>query len=149
MSNSIPLSQIEGSPSAKFTQFGVTHAGRIVSLVERQQTDPRGELMTFDDGTPRMLWVISVEEESGDVVALYAKGGRYKVVSGEGESMLAAIGTAVRAAGADGVDVGGWLSVTHTGLGEQRSASYNPPKLYKAEYRPPKAAGIPAEDLYS
>lgn len=146
MTNSIPLSDLESSPSAKFEKLGDSYAGRIVSLVERQQTNTEGKALTFDDGSPRMQWVITIEQGNGDRVALYAKGGKFKPVTGTGESMLSAIGIAVRAAGAGGVDVGADLAVAHTGLGEANGAK-NAPKLYTAQYRP-ATTSVPV-DLFS
>jgi hypothetical protein len=145
--SSIPLSDLEAGNAAKFTQFGDSYAGTITAMEERQQTDTAGNLLFFPDETPRMLWVITIQPDGGDAVQLWAKGGRYKAAEGTGESMLAAIGLAVRAAEADGVDVGGQLAVAYTGNGEKTSKG-GTPKLYTAEYRPPKPAGIPATNLF-
>lgn len=147
MTNSIPLSDLESSPSAKFTNIGDSHAGRITAIAERQQTNIAGEALTFKDGTPRMQWVISIEKAGGEVVALYAKGGRYQPVEGTGESMLSAIGTAVRAAGAEAVDVGGELAVAFTGMGEAKPGQ-SAPKLFTAQYRAAPTASIPASNLF-
>lgn len=144
MTQSIPLADLESSPSAQFNAIGDAHAGRITKMEERQQTDKGGNLLTFNDGSPRTLWVISIEKEGGEVVALYAKGGKFKAASGTGESMLGAIGLAVRAAGASGVDVGGQLAVAYTGDGEETSKG-GTPKLYTAQYRPPAPVSIPAD----
>jgi hypothetical protein len=142
MTQSIPLSNLESSPSAKFKEIGDAHAGRITAIEERQQTDMDGAPKTFDDGSPMMQWVISIQKEDGDVVDLYAKGGNYKAESGSGESMSTAIGLALRAAGADEVVVGGELAVQFTGLGEAKKGKA---KLYTAQYRPPAPASIPAD----
>lgn len=147
MTTSIPLSDLESNPSAKFTAIGDKHAGRITAIAERQQTNIKGELLTFDDGSPRMQWVISIQKADGDTVSLYAKGGKYVAETGMGESMLTAIGLAVRAAGASAVDVGGELAVAHTGLAKAKPGQ-SPAKLYQAEYRAPTAS-IPATDLFS
>jgi hypothetical protein len=146
MNQSIPLSQLESSPGAAFKELGDSYKGRITGIEERQQTDLDGVPLSFTDGTPRMQFVISIEQRDGETVALYAKGGKYKADEGSGESMLAAIGTAVRAAGAASVDVGADLAVAYTGnakLGGGRVA-----KLYSAAYKPAPAASIPAGDLF-
>jgi hypothetical protein len=152
MSMSIPLTDLQNSPSAKFEDIGDKYSGTIVSLNERPQTDlMTGAVKTFVDGTPMTQWVITIEQPDGEVYSLYAKGGRPKSCSaGDGESMLSAIGTAVRAAGATSLDVGGQLAVAHTGLGEVRQGM-NPMKLYKAQYKAPapKNSSIPAGDLFS
>jgi hypothetical protein len=147
MSPSIPLSDLESSPSAKFAKIGDGHAGTITDLTERQQTDLSKRPLTFEDGTPRMMWVITLQTKAGDRVALWAKGGKFRPASGTGESMLAAIGTAVREAGAEAVDIGGELAIVHTGLGEAKTGQ-DPPKLYTAQYRPPKGPTISAADLF-
>lgn len=147
MTNSIPLSDLESSPSAKFEQLGDKHRGRIVGLDERQQTDISNQPLTFKDGSPRMMHVISIEKANGDVVNLFAKGGNFTAATGEGASMRTAIGLAVRAAGASSLDMGGDLAVAHTGLSEAKPGQ-SPAKLYRSEYKPP-AASIPADDLFS
>jgi hypothetical protein len=149
MSNSIPLSDLESSPSAKFSEFGDTYRGRIVSMAERQQTDIKGNPLWFDaeHTQPRMQWVITIEQASGDTAALYAKGGKFKPVQGEGESMLSAIGTAVRAAGAQGVDIGAELAVAYTGLAEAKPGQ-SPAKLYTAQYRAAAPPSVPV-DLFT
>jgi hypothetical protein len=144
---SIPLSQLESSTAAKFEQFGDKHAGRITAIDQRQQTDPKtGQVKTFNDGSPQMQWVITLEE-NGQAVALFAKGGRFTPAKGSGESMLNAIGTAVRTVGASSLDVGGMLAVALTGESEAKPG-LNPAKLYTAQYQPPAPASVPV-DLFS
>jgi hypothetical protein len=152
MTSSIPLTDLSSSPAAKFEEIGDRYAGTITGLNERPQTDlTTGQVKTFQDGSPMTQWVITIEQRDGEVYALYAKGGRPKSFSaGDGESMLSAIATAVRAAGAASVDVGGQLAVAHTGLGEVRKGM-NPMKLYKAKYTPPapKEASVAVDDLFN
>jgi hypothetical protein len=150
MSMSIPLSQLESAASLPFEQIGDTHAGTITAMNERPQTDPNtGQVKTFTDGTPRMVWVIAIEKQGGDTGSLWARGGRFVAKTGSGESMLNAIGTAVRAAGAASVDVGGQLAVRLTGFTEAKPGQ-NPAKLYTAQYTPPapQNASVPV-DLFS
>lgn len=152
MTDSIPLSQLEPSPSLSFNQIGDKHVGTIMSFEQRQQTDAAtGAPKTFPDGSPMMLWVITLELPDGDTGALWAKGGRFKIVTGSGESMLNAIGTAVKAADATSLDVGGQLAVAFTGEGEAKTTTFNKAKLYTAQYKPPapQAASVPVADLFS
>lgn len=148
----IPVGDLENSPSAKWDAgIGTSYAGKIVSLAQRQQTDPNtGQARYFGSGDPMMVWVITIEQANGDRVALWASGGNYKVASGEGTSMLSAIGIAVRNANAAGVDVGADLAVAHTGMGP-KEGSKNAPRLFTAQYRPASsvAASIPANDLFA
>lgn len=147
MSQSIPLSALESSPAAKFTNIGDRYVGRIVSMEQRQQTDINKTPLTFQDGSPRMQWVITISTAAGETVALYAKGGTFKAAQGEGDSMLNAIGAAVRTAGAAGVDVGAELAVAFTGLAEPQPGK-SPAKLFTAQYRPAAPATVPV-DLFT
>lgn len=143
MTQSIPLGALESTASAKFTNIGDAHAGRITAIEERQQTEIDNKTpKTFPDGSPMMQWVITIEKEDGETVSLFAKGGKYKAETGTGDSMLNAIGAAVRTAEASGVDVGGELAIKFTGLAD---APKGKAKLYTAQYRPPKPASIPAD----
>lgn len=141
--NSIPLSDLASSNSAKFENIGDSHAGRITAINQRPQTGMDGSPLTFPDGTARLLWAITIERSDGETVTLFAKGGRYTPESGSGESMLSAIGSAVRAAEASGVDIGGELAVQYTGQAD--AGPGKKAKLYTAQYRPPAPASIPAD----
>lgn len=150
MSNSIPLSELTSSPAAKFETIGASYVGRIVAIDKRQQTDTAGRPLSFNDGQPREQYVISIEQSNGDTVALYAKGGTFKASQGSGQSMLAAIADAARAAGAAALSVGDEVAVAHTGLAEAQPGK-SPAKLYTAQYRtaPAPAASVPVADLFS
>jgi hypothetical protein len=148
VTNFIPLSALESSASAKFAEIGDKHSGRIVAIDQRPQTDFAGQAKTFASGEPMMLWVITLEEAGGDTAALWAKGGKFRAVTGSGESMLNAIGTAVRTSGASSVEIGAQLAVAFTGLGESKGPGLNAPKLYTAQYLPPAPASVPV-DLFS
>jgi hypothetical protein len=97
-----------------------------------------------------MQWVITIQPDNGDTVTLYAKGGRFKPATGAGESMLSAIGTAVRAAGAGSLDVGGKLAVAYTGDSAAQPGRF-PAKLYTAQYQPPPSGEVTSipSDLFS
>jgi len=147
--SSVPLSDIGGSaaPSAKFDNMGDSHSGVVLSSDKRVQTDPAdGSVKTFKDGTPRPQWVFTIEEDNGESVSLWAKGGKFTVIKGSGESMLNAITSAVRAAGCQTIDSGAHLTVTHTGLGD---AKPQPAKLFTAEYKPAAPGSVPVDDLYT
>lgn len=136
------------TPSAKFDTVGTTVAGRIVDTpTMRQQTDfDTGELLTWDNGDPRMQLVVRLATDERDpqlgdddgIRALYVKGALQK-----------AIATAVRAAGAKGLEVGGTLTVTHNAVGEpvvlKSGKKGNPPKMYTALYTPAGDAFLAAE----
>ena len=90
------------------------------------------------------------EKDTGDTVALWAKGGKFAVATGSGQSMTSAIATAVRAAGATALEVGGELAVAWTGEGPTKPGM-NPAKLYTAAYRPPERqpASVDVNDLFN
>jgi hypothetical protein len=141
MTNSIPLGQLETGPSAQWVKIGDTYRGRITSMEERQQTDPKDQSPKFfKSGAPMMVLVITIEQDNGDTVALYASGGAYRVAEGEGQAMKPAIGAALRAAGASALDAGAELAVSFTGWGEPTAPGLNPPRLFSAQYRPATAA---------
>jgi hypothetical protein len=145
MTTSIPLSDLESTPAAKFDKIGDAYRGRIVDMDHRQQTDTEGKLLYWNDQSPRMLWVFTIEQDNGDRVALYAKGGKYAVAEGSGESMGSAITTAARNAQASAIDMGADLAVALTGFGE-RTSKGGTPKLYTAQYRarPPSRRARPS-----
>lgn len=150
MSNSIPLGDLESSASAKFEQIGDKYVGTITSIDHRQQTDLDGTPKRFQSGDPMMMYVIGLHLDDGETAALFAKGGKFTPKTGSGESMLSAIGTAVRNAGATSVEVGAKLAVAFTGEGEARTGM-NAPKLYTAQYQPPVAQpqAVAVDDLFS
>jgi hypothetical protein len=150
MTQSIPLSSIGGSssPSAKFANIGDRAVGRIVDIDnERVQTDISGNVVTFDDGRPRPMLVIELEQADGSKVSLYAKGGAYEVAEGEGTSMTTAIVEAATAAGAPTIDAGAELAVVFTGYGKAK-AGLSRPKLFRAAYKPP-AQSVNVAGLFS
>lgn len=153
MSTSIPLSELESSAAAKFENIGDKHVGVITGLKQTQQTDPNtGQPKHFPSGDPIMLWIITLQPaEGGDPVALWAKGGsNFVAVKGSGDSMLVAIGKAVREAGASSVDVGGTLAVAFTGETEPKPG-LSAARLFTAQYKPPaeQPSQVPVDDLFS
>jgi hypothetical protein len=149
MSTSVPLSAFESSsPAAKFEKLGDKVVGTIEAMNERQQTEfATGKPLYFESGDPKMQWVITIKTAEGESLSLYARGGNFEVGSGTGESLLSAIGTAVRAAGANEVVVGAQLAVVHSGLGKPKPG-LNPPKLYTAQYQAPAAPAVAVDDLF-
>lgn len=154
-SNSVQDFLFAGGKSFPFDNIDDAVEGEIISCALRQQTDlDDGTPLTFNDGTPRMQLVVTLQtklhesDEDDGIRTVYAKGGRYDVDSGSGTSMRDAIAEAVRTAGAKTLEEGGTLVVVHTGLGKKRNKGYNAPKLYTAGYRAPKAA-VSAAALFS
>lgn len=127
-----------GTASAKFPTVGTTVSGEIVAPpTVRPQTDlATGKPKTFDNGDPMLQLVVQVQTTERDpqlgdddgVRAIYVKG-----------QMQQAVKTAVLAAKAKGLEVGGVLSITYTGDGEAKQRGFSAPKLYSATYTAPTA----------
>lgn len=77
-------------------------------------------------------WVDEHGDEDSGERTIYLKGS----VKSETKSIMAAVGDAVRAAGADSIAVGGTLQVQYIGDGSDYSRG-NAPKLYTASYAAP------------
>ncbi|MFD1940561.1 hypothetical protein ACFSKW_54820 [Nonomuraea mangrovi] len=125
-----------GIPAAKFETIGTTVTGQISAQPEvTQQTDlDTGKPLFWDDGRPRMQLVVTVQTNLRDPEIVDDDGQRKFYVRAK---LQEAVRTAVRAAKAKGLEVGGTLSITYSGDGEQTRRGFNPPKLYSATYQPP------------
>jgi hypothetical protein len=138
--------------SLSFPQIGHGHTGTIAAAPEvRQQRDP-------DDGSPK-FWPNSTDPIWQIVVPLQTDyrsaeiegddGIRYLYVDGskrpESKSKHAAVAEAVRAAGANGLEVGGKLTITYVANGPKSPnapAVAGPPKQYQAVYVPAANAAL-------
>lgn len=129
-----------GSKSAKFETIGTTIGGPIVSEPEmRQQTEfvrggGAGKPLFWDNGDPKMQLVVKVQTDLRDdaeddgVRAFYIKGGFKRATTQK------AVADAVRAAGAQGLSVGGQLYLTLTAIdGDGQDAA----KSFTGRYVPP------------
>lgn len=142
-----------GSKAAKFEAVGDRIEGEVIAAEVRQQTDPEGTPKTWSNGDPVMQLVITLKTDMRDgddddgERRIYAKGGNYEAASGKGTSMLVAIRDAIKKAGASKIEVGGNLTVAHSGLGKKTQAAYSAPKLYVAKYDPPTSKPVDVDDL--
>ena len=130
------------SPSAKFPTIGTTITGTIVEPpVVVDQRDFDGNIQTWDDGSAKKQLVITIATDLRDPEIEDDKGIRKVYVSGskkpESKSLTAAIGGAVREAKANGLEVGGTLTVQYIGDGTPSKRGFNAPKQYAATYVPP------------
>jgi hypothetical protein len=120
-----------GAPVAKFPTIGTTHLGTITHLEARQQRDfDKGEPLTWDDGSPRMELVITIDN-AGEVNRLFVKG-----------AMLSALRDEIRRLGLKKPEIGGKLAVKYSHDGENKNPKLNPPKMYQVAYEPPAAAAV-------
>lgn len=142
----------QGGKSFKFERIGDTIKGEIIKAEVRQQTSMDGQLLTWDDGSPRKQLVVTIQTDAHDtddddgVRSIYAKGGNFEIAKGEGTSMRNAIAEAVKDAGASSLDPGDELAVCFTGESKAKRG-YSPAKLYVAGFK--KAThSVKAADLF-
>jgi len=134
-----------GSASAKFDEVGDTVTGTIAVTPEvRDQTDIQtGRVLTWDNGDVRKQLVITLdtsERRSDDPDddgrrSIYVKGSKRP----GSQSLHDAVATAVRNAGASGLQIGGTLTVKFIGEEPSQTRGFNPRKLYEASYQPPSS----------
>ena len=144
-----------GGKSFPFEKLNDVIMGEVVSAEVRQQTDlETGERLAWTDGSPRMQLVITLQtalkstDEDDGQRTIYAKGGNFDVAEGEGMSMKAAIGKAVRDGGGTGLNPGDQLAVAYTGNGVRKNRGFNPPKLYSASWKQATPASVSGKDLF-
>ena len=145
--------QSQGAKAFSFDSVGDSVSGEILSMDVRQQTDMEtGEPLTWRDGSPRKVLVITIqtsldESETDDGQrTLWCRGGNYQVVTGKGTSSLTAVKDALRRAGASDLEPGGTISMAYTGDGKPSARGMNAPKLYTVAYQPP-TQNVSLDDL--
>lgn len=142
-----------GAKSFQFNEINDIVKGTIESAEVKQQTSIEGELLTWQDGSPRKQLVITLKtnlkdsDDDDGLRTIYAKGGRYEVASGSGTSMRDAIVDAVKVAGGTGINVGDELAVCFSGMGKIKSRGQSAPKLYEAGYKVAQRA-VSGQDLF-
>ena len=143
-----------GGKAASFEQMGDMVEGTIVDAKVSQQTSMEtNEPLTWNDGSPRMQLVVTLQtkEKTDDnddgQRRLYAKGGNFEVASGKGKALKDAIADAVKKSGASKIEEGATLKVAFTGEGKKTNRGYAAPKLFTASYEPPTAS-VDVDDLF-
>ena len=126
-------------PGAPMKDIGTTVGGTITEdpSMQQQRDFTTGELKVWSDGGAQMQLVVTVQTQLRDPEITEDDGRRRFYIKGE---LKKAVSTAVRQARADGLAVGGTLTVTYTGDGTASGRGMNPPKLYSAAYVAPTAA---------
>lgn len=148
MSEGLAVGDIEAGGNAwSAKNIGDRITGEI-KLIERRQQRGFGEgagLLTWDDGSPRMLTYIEIEtdlRESDDddgVRALYLKGGKnFEPAEGKGLSGELALVEAAKKAKMSTIEVGSVLTVVHTGVAKPTTRGYQGAKLYQMKLEAPK-----------
>lgn len=130
-----------GAKAFQFDAIGDTVTGEIIEMVKKQQTSlSDGQKLFWDDGSPRMMLVITLatnESDSDDdngERTIYVRGGRFEVAEGRGTSIKDAIAEALRQEGLRAPRIGDKLAISYTGNGKGKKG-YTPPKLYTAGYQ--------------
>lgn len=144
-----------GGKSWSPSNIGDKIKGRIVSIERRQQTSmDDGSLLTWDDGSPRLMTVVTLQTDLRDdddddgQRNLYLKGGRnFEAAEGKGHSGEVALAEAAKKAGATSIEEGATLAFAMTGTAKPRTRGYQGAKLYTAQYEAPKQA-VSTDDLF-
>ena len=118
----------ERNPSAKFATIGDTYKGKVARV---------GEYSGINDlnGKHETSVVIGLETDDGSYT-LWCRTHLDNAVAPNG--LTRAVADAVRAAGRSGLpEVGGDLAVRYEADGQASKTGFTPPKIYKAQYKPP------------
>ena len=133
-----------GGRSAVFKKHGDRVWGEIINSSRMQQRDfDSGDLLTWDDGNPRMQIVISLQtderedDEDDGVRKVYIK---------EPSQLLAAMRQAVTKAGAKGIANGGKFLVQYVSDGEPKRKGMSGQKQYFVKYEAPPEGYMPMPD---
>lgn len=135
-----------GAPVAKFPlgKFGHTVKGTVVEAKVTQQTDLKGVPKTFASGDPMKQIVLTIQTEERDPEITDDDGQRRVFIKGQ---MVAAVRTAIQAAGAKGLDTGGSIAIQYTSDKASETVGFSPAKQYVAQYKAPVATGVSEADL--
>jgi hypothetical protein len=145
-----------GVPSAfgKDDPIGTTVSGVICDPAPtvKQQTDIQsGAGLTWDNGDPKMQLVVTIQTTQRDPNVSDDDGRRAVYVKGSktqgSRSLHDAVATAVRAAGAKGLAIGGTLTVQLVGTEPSKTRGFNDRKLWAASYVAPDPAAVSASFL--
>lgn len=112
-------------PAVKFANVGDTAAGVVTAVDERADTAPDGTVKKWDDGTPRKVYVFTLDD-NGELHSLWVRG-----------QMVSAIRDAAKQAGLPTV-IGSKLTIQHHALGEAKKG-FSAAKLYRAKFEPAPA----------
>jgi hypothetical protein len=69
----------EGGPAVKL-EVGETFEGTVLSISELDDRKPDGTTVTWDDGTPKKVWVFNLENSDGETVSLWVRGNLVKTI---------------------------------------------------------------------
>lgn len=137
MSDALDALVSGGTAIFKFDSIGDTCKGTVTNVEQTQQTDfTSGKPLFWDDGQPRMQFVVHLDTDARDGAdddgkrRIFAKG-----------QMEKAIKQAIREskAGRDQI-IGGTLAVQYVEDGDPPRPGLNAPKIYRAQFKPSTGA---------
>jgi hypothetical protein len=129
-----------GVAAAKFETVGATVTGRILHAeVQQQREIDTGKPKFWDDGSKREQIVVQLETSLRDPEVPDDDGRRSLYIRG---NMLKALRVALKRANPQKLEIGGTLTITYTGDGEQKNRGFSPPKLYTVQYVPAAQAAV-------
>lgn len=134
-----------GVRSAKFDKIGAAVVGFIMRPpeIQAQRDINTGEPKFWKDGKPMLQVKVVLMTEERDAEDAEDTGERAIYVKGE---MQRAVSKAIRAAGANGLEVGGKLMVRYVADGPQPNPRMNPPKMFEARYKKPEPSAVPVPE---
>jgi hypothetical protein len=134
----------EGVASATFPKIGHVVKGDVLSVELRDQTEyGTGAVKRYDDGNVAKQLVVTVQTEDREDI-VNSKTGKIRTAAEDDDGkraiyikgqMKAATRDAVKAAGARGIEIGGYLAVKFDDT--KPSGKGNPIKVYKVAYKTP------------
>jgi len=113
----------ESGPAVKL-EVGETFEGQVLSITEMDDRDPNGTVKTWNDGSPRKVWVFNIQPADGETQSLWVRGNLVKVLR-----------TAAREAKVANLE-GCIVKVQRIEDGTPTQKGYTAPKLYRAKVTP-------------
>ena len=129
-------------PSFKFDKIGATVKGTVLEVEKRQRRSLDGDPETWDDGNPKMQWVLTLQTELRDP-DIEDDEGKRRIYAKQPSDLLRAIREAAKKGG--GLKPHGTLAVKYHADGEPPKRGFNAPKLFRAQYEAP-AFGLEADE---
>lgn len=132
-----------GAPSAKFPVFGSSVTGTITETpVVQQQTDFKTKAkLVWPDGNPKVQLAVTLQTNERDPQKPTDDGKRRVYIKNQ---MRQAAVEALRAVGAQQLEIGGTLTVTYVGDTPSKDGG-DPAKNYQVKYASPQAGFLAPE----